>query len=92
MTFCKVGARIWSGPSRAARESRRRPAVTEHAGTDAPPVRSVMYWSVWASAQTARGRIESAAMDASGRRTLLDAELHWPNGLALVLPERYLYW
>lgn len=51
-----------------------------------------MYWSVWASAQTARGRIESAAMDASGRRTLLDAELHWPNGLALVLPERYLYW
>ncbi|CAH2098009.1 unnamed protein product [Euphydryas editha] len=56
------------------------------------PANGVMYWSVWASVQGARARLEVAAMDASRRRTLLDGELHWPNGLALLLPERVLYW
>ncbi|CAG5013242.1 unnamed protein product [Parnassius apollo] len=56
------------------------------------PPNGVMYWSVWASAVSARGSIESAYMDASRRRTLLDTDLHWPNGLALDTNTDTLYW
>lgn len=50
-----------------------------------------MFWSVWAGARGGRGRIETAAMDGSGRRTLLADELHWPSGLALSAAGE-LYW
>ncbi|XP_060807225.1 prolow-density lipoprotein receptor-related protein 1 [Amyelois transitella] len=53
------------------------------------PANGVMYWSVWASSASG-GRLETALMDASERRTLLDKDLHWPNGLALY--QEYLYW
>ncbi|KPJ14343.1 Low-density lipoprotein receptor-related protein 1B [Papilio machaon] len=56
------------------------------------PPNGVMYWSVWASAVTARGRIETANMDGSRRRTLLDSDLHWPNGLAYHQDTDTLYW
>lgn len=51
-----------------------------------------MYWSVWASAATAHGRIETARMDGTGRRTLVGDDLHWPNGLTLHSAPGALYW
>ncbi|XP_068625234.1 prolow-density lipoprotein receptor-related protein 1 [Battus philenor] len=56
------------------------------------PTNGVMYWSVWASAVAARGRIESALMDGTQRRALLDDDLHWPNGLTLDSTTNTLYW
>ncbi|KAJ2938967.1 hypothetical protein O0L34_g17783 [Tuta absoluta] len=56
------------------------------------PANGMMYWSVWASAVAAKGRIEAARMDASARHTLLDTDLHWPNGLAINYEENVLYW
>lgn len=51
-----------------------------------------MYWSVWASVRSERGRIETALMDGSSRRVLVDSQLHWPGGLALSPTYEELYW
>ena len=47
-----------------------------------------MFWSDWG----VNGRIESANMDGSGRRVLVDAMVQWPTGLAIDYPARRLYW
>lgn len=54
---------------------------------------SEMYWSAWAkggAAGAGGGLLMRARMDGSRARALLDADLHWPNGLAL--HEGVLYW
>ncbi|CAB3232339.1 unnamed protein product [Arctia plantaginis] len=56
------------------------------------PANGTMYWSVWASVRSERGRIETALMDGSSRRVLLDTKLHWPGGLALSPTYDELYW
>ena len=47
-----------------------------------------MYWSDWG----ARPRIERAALDGSGRQVLVNTSLTWPNGLAIDVAARKLYW
>jgi hypothetical protein len=47
-----------------------------------------MFWSDWGVS----GRIESAYMDGTGRRTLVDTMVQWPTGLAIDYPARRLYW
>jgi integrin beta 2 len=48
----------------------------------------LMFWSDWGVS----GRIESAYMDGTGRRTLVDTMVQWPTGLAIDYPARRLYW
>jgi Low-density lipoprotein receptor repeat class B len=47
-----------------------------------------MFWSDWG----AKPRIETARMDGSERRTLVDKMVQWPTGLAIDYPARRLYW
>jgi hypothetical protein len=47
-----------------------------------------MFWSDWG----VNGRIESAYMDGTGRRALVDTMVQWPTGLAIDYPARRLYW
>lgn len=54
------------------------------------PIGGVMFWSTWAGVNGQNATIETAYMDGSQRRTLVDTQIHWPNGL--YLHEKYLYW
>ena len=46
-----------------------------------------LFWSDWGQ----HPRIESAGMDGSDRRVIVASKVYWPNGLALDLPARRLY-
>ncbi|XP_070174673.1 low-density lipoprotein receptor-related protein 4-like isoform X2 [Littorina saxatilis] len=48
----------------------------------------VVYWTDWA----APAKIERANYDGSGRRTLVNLELVYTNGLAIDVPNNKLYW
>ncbi|CAG2068168.1 unnamed protein product, partial [Timema podura] len=52
----------------------------------------MMYWTDWASAGTHKGKIESAWMDGSNRKTFVKTDLQWPNGLSIDYPSKKLYW
>ena len=47
-----------------------------------------MYWTDWGD----EPRIERSHMDGSGRETLVDSDIGWPNEIALDLQERAVYW
>lgn len=47
-----------------------------------------MYWTDWGE----NPKIESAYLDGSERKVLVNTSLGWPNGLALDLEENKLYW
>ncbi|RZF33205.1 hypothetical protein LSTR_LSTR009750 [Laodelphax striatellus] len=52
------------------------------------PFDCYMYWSDWGKS----AKIERAGMDGSERTTFISASLKWPNGLALDLDAKRLYW
>ncbi|CAB3364278.1 Hypothetical predicted protein [Cloeon dipterum] len=47
-----------------------------------------MFWSDWGK----KPRIETARMDGSERRVLVDKMVQWPTGLTIDYPARRLYW
>lgn len=47
-----------------------------------------MYWSDWGQTP----KIEKSFMDGSNRRTIIDSDLIWPNGLAIDFAKKRLYW
>lgn len=47
-----------------------------------------MYWTDWGS----EPKIERAGMDGSHRQTIVSYEIKWPNGLALDLVLKKIYW
>lgn len=53
------------------------------------PVGGHMYWSDWSER---RPKIERAALDGSRRSALFDTDIKWPNGIALDLQLRMVYW
>jgi low density lipoprotein receptor-related protein 5/6 len=49
---------------------------------------SISYWCDWGQDP----KIERAKYDGTNRKTLVNTDIQWPNGLALDLAERKLYW
>jgi hypothetical protein len=47
-----------------------------------------MFWTDWG----VNARIETARMDGSHRRALVDKMVQWPTGLSIDYPARRLYW
>lgn len=47
-----------------------------------------MYWGDWGR----EPKIERANMDGSGRRTLFNKNMGWPNGLVLDIEHDMMYW
>ena len=47
-----------------------------------------MFWSDWGS----QPKIERAHLDGSGRRTVIDSNIKWPNGLSLDRQAQRIYW
>jgi len=47
-----------------------------------------MYWTDWG----VEAKIESAALDGTDRKVVVDSSLVWPNGLAIDRLEHRLYW
>ena len=47
-----------------------------------------MYWTDWGTQQ----KIERAKLDGSNRQALISTSLHFPNGLALAVPEGLMFW
>ncbi len=47
----------------------------------------LMFWSDWGHIP----RIERAGMDGNNRVTIVDHNIHWPNGITLALEARRLY-
>ncbi|KAJ8974813.1 hypothetical protein NQ317_010540 [Molorchus minor] len=56
------------------------------------PFRGVMYWADWSSVYPEKGRIDMAQMDGNNRQIFLNANVHWPSGLAIDYVENRLYW
>ncbi|XP_066267890.1 low-density lipoprotein receptor-related protein 4-like [Branchiostoma lanceolatum] len=52
------------------------------------PEKGYMYWTDWGS----QAKIERAAMDGTGRTTLINTGLVWPNGITLDKTAQRLYW
>nr|BAN20688.1 low-density lipoprotein receptor [Riptortus pedestris] len=52
------------------------------------PLDGWMFWSDWGKTP----RIERAGLDGSHRITIVSYDVEWPNGLALDLVKRRLYW
>ncbi|CAG9563555.1 unnamed protein product [Danaus chrysippus] len=52
------------------------------------PIGGIMYWSDWGSSPC----IERADMDGGNRQRLIFGDMTWPNGLALDLPNKRIYW
>ena len=48
----------------------------------------MMYWTDWG----ANPKVEKAEMDGSGRRSIVTANLAWPNGLTLDQATNRLFW
>ena len=66
--------------------SRRQERKTEQKQAFYP--RRYMYWTDWGETP----RIERAGMDGSTRKTIVDSDIYWPNGLTIDLEEQKLYW
>ena len=49
---------------------------------------SFMYWTDWGAV----AKIERAYMSGNNRHTVVSGNLVWPNGLALDLSNRQMYW
>ncbi|KAJ8961610.1 hypothetical protein NQ314_005912 [Rhamnusium bicolor] len=56
------------------------------------PIRGIMYWAHWSDVFPEKGRIDMAQMDGKNRRIFLNANVHWPSGLAIDYVEKRLYW
>ncbi|XP_041472474.1 low-density lipoprotein receptor-related protein 4-like [Lytechinus variegatus] len=52
------------------------------------PSSGYMFWSDWGN----HPKIERAHFDGTGRRTLINTDLGWPNGLTIDYAMRRLYW
>lgn len=54
------------------------------------PSRRLMFWSFWGE----NPKIERASMDGDpeSRVTLVDTNIHWPNGLAVDIEHEKIYW
>uniref|UniRef100_A0A224X518 Putative nidogen n=1 Tax=Panstrongylus lignarius TaxID=156445 RepID=A0A224X518_9HEMI len=53
------------------------------------PDEGYMFWSDW---NDKGPKIERAALDGSGRTVLVDNHVGWPNGIALDIPRKKVYW
>jgi len=47
-----------------------------------------VYWTDWGEAP----KIERAGMDGSKRKTLINEDIYWPNGITLDYEEQKVYW
>lgn len=47
-----------------------------------------VYWSDWGQ----QPKLERSRYNGTDRQILIDSEIQWPNGLALDLADRKLYW
>lgn len=47
-----------------------------------------MFWSDW----SAPAKIERAALDGSDRVLLISSDILWPNGIALDITTKKIYW
>ena len=47
-----------------------------------------MYWTDWGEIP----KIERAGMDGSKRKTLVEKNIYWPNGITLDYDEKKVYW
>ena len=47
-----------------------------------------MYWTDWGSTP----KIEQANLDGSNKRTIVQGQLKWPNGLVIDAASRRLFW
>ncbi|MCL4154845.1 UNVERIFIED_CONTAM: hypothetical protein GTU68_065862, partial [Idotea baltica] len=47
-----------------------------------------MFWTDWGN----QSKIERSALDGSDRRTIVEAKLGWPNGVAVDPDELKIYW
>ncbi|KAJ9584470.1 hypothetical protein L9F63_021195, partial [Diploptera punctata] len=56
------------------------------------PKIGLMFWTNWESIVPQKGIIEQAWMDGTNRKTLIDSNLHWPNGLSIDYIGKKLYW
>lgn len=52
------------------------------------PSAGLMFWSDWGDA----ARIERAWMDGSHRGVIVDTDIGWPNGMAIDVQEKKVYW
>lgn len=53
------------------------------------PDEGLMFWSDW---NEKKPKIERAALDGSSRSILVKEKLGWPNGIALDVDAKKLYW
>ena len=53
-----------------------------------------MFWSIWEFSNSVGkiGLIETAWMDGTNRKTLVNQGLYWPNGLTIDYENNQLYW
>lgn len=51
-----------------------------------------MFWTDWVSSTPQNGKIEQAWMDGTNQKSLIESQLHWPNGLSIDYVDRKLYW
>ncbi|CAH1165542.1 unnamed protein product [Phyllotreta striolata] len=56
------------------------------------PQNGVMYWADWSSLSPENGRIDTANMDGTNKRSFLSERVHWPSGLAIDHRSKRLYW
>jgi hypothetical protein len=52
---------------------------------------SLMFWTDW-MILSRKGKIEQAWMDGTNRKSLIESQLHWPNGLSIDYVDQKLYW
>lgn len=53
---------------------------------------SLMFWTDWVSSTAQKGKIEQAWMDGTNRKSVIESQLQWPNGLSIDYAEQKLYW
>ena len=54
-----------------------------------------IFWTDWTDTNRANqttSKIEKAKLDGSGRTTLVDSHIQWPNGLVIDFEQGWLYW
>ncbi|KDR21144.1 hypothetical protein L798_04073, partial [Zootermopsis nevadensis] len=56
------------------------------------PEMGLMFWTDWVSSTPQNGKIEQAWMDGTNQKSLIELQLHWPNGLSIDYVDRKLYW
>lgn len=52
----------------------------------------LMYWTDWTFHSNTSGKIESAWMDGSNRRVVIQDKLNYPNGLTVESSGEHIYW